>query len=72
MNVPNVDTDECVKCGEDLTIDRRTEIDELHEARKKARLMEHYREEHRVIWTIAYAAARVIVAVENTWKRLRQ
>lgn len=45
--------EECPWCSSDLSIDRRTEVETLHTARKAFTFEEHMIEEHPVIWWVA-------------------
>lgn len=57
--------DECPTCGEDLTIERRTEVDELYAMRRAETFKEHLRDEHPVIWFISSAIAKITVKLRR-------
>lgn len=52
--------DECPKCGTDLTVDRETESEMLHAARKAFYLERHMRNEHPWTWKLSKAITWVL------------
>lgn len=45
--------DECPACGEDLTVDRRTDVETMHAYRKAETIEQHMQDEHRIIWYVS-------------------
>lgn len=46
----------CPICDEDVTIERRTDVDVLHDSRQVEHIRSHMEENHRVRWFIAEKA----------------
>lgn len=73
MSVPDTDNipDECPACGADLTVDRLTDVEEMHALRRYYTFEAHMKDQHRFVWSFANKAARITTAIRRLLRKLK-